>query len=560
MPRYKLIAAREKAELSISELAKRIGCERKAVNRWERGDAEPRMEYRAPIRRELKNDDPDLFTNFEHTAQGIARVVQERSNMVNARIAARLTQKQVAEKIKVGVRSIINWERGHTTPYLSQIEGLRSAIKFTGTDEELLQVFVIEKPVEEPRQDDKCPQVTTTQQLTAPCQTDAPHDKMDSSDSSHSAIPESDKELSPMDKLRRAINNAIGTTLVGVNLQVITAPLIPSEGHTGPTAPPEEYIPQCTLIIESCWEYLNQANYNKLERALQRTMPTLRRCANTRGPYQNSAASLAVQANIMQMLFATRKHNFVARETFCAEAVHFGRLSGNSGILATALEWQGNTYTVCYHQPQTAIRILDDALSSLDNETLLARKDIWQRKRSIVYTPSLSRSAIYSNLSIAYAQEGDEVEAMKYAEMARSAMPTYPELDLFSQYIRFNHSGLDLLEGIAFLYLAGHAPKSDYAQKAHDAFDEAASKQAVGPDDRCSSLIRRADAARALGDMNGFVGDLTDGFRIAFEMDSIRRFSQASDVISSVPPEWKQETAVQDLQKDISHAIVVARR
>src|SRR5579864_2229125 len=65
MPRYKLIAARLRAELSPSELARRIKCERKAVNRWERGEAEPRMEYRGDIRRELgNNDDPHLFTNY----------------------------------------------------------------------------------------------------------------------------------------------------------------------------------------------------------------------------------------------------------------------------------------------------------------------------------------------------------------------------------------------------------------------------------------------------------------------------------------------------------------
>jgi hypothetical protein len=171
----------------------------------------------------------------------------------------------------------------------------------------------------------------------------------------------------------------------------------------------------------------------------------------------------------------------------------------------------------------------------------------------------LIKSAICSNLSIAYAQKGDEIEAMKYAELAHSAMPTYPELDPFSQCIRFNHSALDTGEGIAYLYLAEHSPKSDYAQKAYDAFDEATNKQAVGPDDLCSSLIRKADAARALGDMRGCMTYLTDGFRIAVEMDSIRRFSQAGDVVGKMPPEWLRETAVQKLQKDITHAIVMHR-
>ena len=59
----------------------------------------------------------------------------QRSNMVNARIAAHLSQKKVAEKLKVNVASVINWEKAYTIPYLSQLDGLREAIKFTGTDE-----------------------------------------------------------------------------------------------------------------------------------------------------------------------------------------------------------------------------------------------------------------------------------------------------------------------------------------------------------------------------------------------------------------------------------------
>ena len=74
------------------------------------------------------------------------------------------------------------------------------------------------------------------------------------------------------------------------------------------------------------------------------------------------------------------------------------------------------------------------------------------------------------------------------------------------------------------------------------------------------AYIRKADAARLLGDMREVVDGLTEGFRIAGEIDSMQRFSEAGDVISNMPDAWKRETAVQNLQKDISHAIVVARQ
>jgi hypothetical protein len=387
----------------------------------------------------------------------------------------------------------------------------------------------------------------TSEQLPTTCQEDTTQDKMDSSDS-HSDIQGSEEGLS-MDKLRREIAKAVGTTVVGVNLQVITAPLIPSEGHTGPTAPPEEYIPQCTLIIESCWEYLSQANYNKLERALYKTMPTLRRCANTPGPYQNTAANLAVQAKIMQISLANRSLNFIERETHCIEAIHFARLSGNQDLLALARYWYGDTFTYCYHQPQTAIDILNNVLSKLNNESSV-----------------FIRRAIYSDLSIAHAQIEDETNvkeneemSREYAEMARLTIPTYPELDPLYKYVRVGSSELDQFEGKSCLYLAERTHNRRYAQLAHDAFDKSISKHPNGKGYLVQAYIRRADAARALGDMNGCVKDLADGFRVGVEIDSLIKLTQASDVIGRMPDEWKQETSVQKLQKAIIHTIEVRR-
>jgi transcriptional regulator with XRE-family HTH domain/tetratricopeptide (TPR) repeat protein len=486
---------------------------------------------------------------------------KERSNMVNARIAARLTQKQVAKKMEVGLRSIINWEKAHRTPHLSQLEGLREAIEFTGTDEELLQVFLVEKPVEDPDQGNICQESKHSHQLTTTCQREANRDILESASPQPIVIyiQGFDKELSSMDKVRREIAIAIGTTLVGANLQILTAPLIASEGHTGATVPPEESLPLCTFIIESCWEYLNQANYSKVERGVQKTLPTLRRTANTRGPYQSTAANLAVQADIMQIVLATHNADFVGREFYCGDAVHFGRLSGNRGLLALALDWQANTYTVCCREPQTAIPILNNALSSLDNEMLRAGKDIQQRERSREYPPSLVRSAIYSDLSIAYAQEGDEIEAMKYVELAYSAMPDYPELDPIYRCAQWNHQALNVLVGNASLHLAEKLHNDEYAQQANKAYEQAAILQTANPSVKCMMFIRQADAARLLDEMNHFIRCLTEGLEIGVKSNSIRSITEASDVMGHIPSKWQRETAIQKLQKEITHAIAARR-
>ena len=73
---------------------------------------------------------------------------------------------------------------------------------------------------------------------------------------------------------------------------------------------------------------------------------------------------------------------------------------------------------------------------------------------------------------------------------------------------------------------------------------------------RGGALIKKADAARALGDMRECVGCLEEGLSVS---GTKRRASEASGVIGRVPPEWKQETAVQQLHKEITHAIAVHR-
>jgi tetratricopeptide (TPR) repeat protein len=267
--------------------------------------------------------------------------------------------------------------------------------------------------------------------------------------------------------------------------------------------------------------------------------PILKRLAYTDSPFQGMAAGLAARAKIMQIMIATNRLDFVGCERVCADAVRFGALSGNHMLLAVALDWQGNTYTNFYHQPQTAIIHLNDALSNLNSES-----------------PSLTRSAIYSDLSNAYAQEGNEGEARKYIELAHMVMPDYPELDPFYQLNAMSKSELYQFDGRVYLYLAKHFPDSDYAQLALDIVEQSASMQPMNPYYESGSLIKKADALRALGDMRGCMACLTDGFTIAGKVGIIKKMSEASGVIGDMPQEWKQEAAVQKLQKDITHAIL----
>jgi hypothetical protein len=302
---------------------------------------------------------------------------------------------------------------------------------------------------------------------------------------------------------------------------------------------------QASETIDLCWEALNQGNYRKVERALQVNMPALARLANTLSPYQGIAANLAVQAKIMLACLTRMDFDFLTSEKHCIDAVHFAQLSGNRMLLAIVLDWQGSTY-VRIRQPERAIPLLNTALSVLDNDSLLIK------------------SALYIDLSVARSMdttlENQETEAREYAELAHIAMPSYPELDPFYQSVRLGASELEQVEGKMYLCLAEHFPKGGYAQKAYNVFNKATSQQSMSLGYRAQALTRKADSLRALGYMDESVKCLADSLPIAVKINSKKSFQEIADVLNGMPENWKRIKAVQNLQEDLSHALVVARR
>jgi hypothetical protein len=370
-----------------------------------------------------------------------------------------------------------------------------------------------------------------------PCQQEEIRSNVIISDSYHTDILESDEELIPMDQLRRSIATTIvsGVTLpISVNLQILTGPVIL----------PEESLAQSRIAIADSWDYFKVGNFAKVGKTLNAHMPTLSKLAEASWTHQEEAANLGVQGSIMQLLLANRNLDFAGRVFYCKEAIKFAKLSENRDLLAVARGWYGNTYTVCYRQPERAESILNKALSGMNSDS-----------------SPLVRSAIYSNLSIAHAQnknKNKEAEnerlSLDYAEQAKIAIPEHPELDRMFQYILWDLQVLESLAGKSFLHLAEHFPNSQYAQMAYDVLEASTGKQAVDQERMSGSLVDKADAARAIGELRHFVDSLGEALPL---LASKRRIIEANGVARRVPDEWNYETAVQQLQKDLNHALIV---
>ena len=114
--RTKLIAARENRGLSQEALAEEIGASRVAVNHWENGLTAPHPHYRKKLCVFFKVEDLASL-DLDCASKKGETPPKKRTNLAAARVNRGLSQKALAEELKVTPVTVSNWERGHTIPF-----------------------------------------------------------------------------------------------------------------------------------------------------------------------------------------------------------------------------------------------------------------------------------------------------------------------------------------------------------------------------------------------------------------------------------------------------------
>jgi transcriptional regulator with XRE-family HTH domain len=331
---------------------------------------------------------------------------------------------------------------------------------------------------------------------------------------------EQEQAMDFLNKLDRRELFALLQTLpffAGIDLSLLESPRVA----------PDAFLSQCNASIKGCWHLMNHYDHTIVESILKEYLPTLGNLATNPSEHQEVAASLATQAKILQILIATHRLDFTSRKLLCLEAVKFGELSGDSLTHTGALYWQGDTYVYLYHQPQRAIPIFEAALSRLNSDA------------------QPHKSMIDANLSIAYAQLGDEQGAQGYAEQAMKGIPKQPTPNLYG--CTMGTSALNRFEGRMFLALAEHLPNEGYAQRAYDAFGKSINTMSNGERYRCQTLIHKADAALLIGDMYEYATCLEDGMQLACRVGSPKRQQEATTVYEKAPQSWLAERRYKEL-------------
>jgi transcriptional regulator with XRE-family HTH domain len=485
--RANLKEARRKAKLSQLELAEEIRVSRETISLWERGVADPQPAYVRALCEFLGVDDRDELLAIEESEQ-------DTENSQNVQIVSH------QERTKLKAARV---ERGLTQAQLAnEIKcGQRSIASWEMSESDPQDHWINELCTffdKEPHELDLAKELTESELAML-------------------------QEILKNKRVDRRQALAIVSSIpafAGVDLSVLESSGI---------VVPERFLSQCNAVINVCWQFLDYGGYAAIKGVLAEYIPTLLNLASQPSKYRESAASLMVQIKIMASLLATRDHNFVERKILCLEAVQFGELSGDSLAHTAALYWQADTHVYCYRQPQKAIPLLEKGLTCLDSDS------------------SQNKSALYSNLAIAYGQEGDESKARNYAEQARNAMSKYIKTDPFRCIL--GSSALYRDEGRLFLALAKRFPDGSFAQRAYDTFSQSLGNNPTSERSLSQILIHKADAAIGIDDLHEYIRCLTEGARIAFRLDSKNRKQEAFTVLHKAPESWQKEKEYQELVK-----------
>jgi hypothetical protein len=338
---------------------------------------------------------------------------------------------------------------------------------------------------------------------------------------------------------RRQLLNVLSrlSMFAGIDLTALSATVIA----------PEKLLNVCRALIGQCRTLLNRNGEAIADSLLSVCMPELESLATHSSKYQQEAATLAIEAKILQILIATRKMDYERRLALGSEAVLLGEMSGDRDLHATAIVWHANTYVNCFSQPETSLAILNNALPRLNDNAPLNKADTY-----------LELARVH-----ALDEKNMDEEATKvrdYLELAHNAMPDNPELSPIFRLIDLGKGELDLREGKTYLTLAKRFPThKEYGQKAHDIFNTATEEKYVNVANKDETLIYRADAARAIGNMDDYLDSLTEGAHIVRQIDSHRGIAHAIRVLQKAPRGWRNEQRYIELRKIMTPNIFAHR-
>jgi DNA-binding SARP family transcriptional activator len=291
------------------------------------------------------------------------------------------------------------------------------------------------------------------------------------------------------------------------------------------TAQIEEFLAQCATSITVCWQLMRGNNFYVVGQMLSKYLPTLETLAYQPSRYQKSSAKLAAQARLLASLIGLHQNDLLKRELHCKHAVTLSQVTQDKNLQVATLMWLAVTYYYSKH-PTKALQTYQEALPDINAAT------------------PLIQGCLYVRMSNAYAQCGQEQEAVRCLRLAQAVFPEIPENDPSFLFADGGQFTLTLWEGLTRLDL-------DQPREAWNALaqiERLPSTIIVPERMRLEITNHRAEAAVALGNLELFCDYIEAGVIGAKNLGSERRYNEAFGVYKLAKRLWRNEPRVKELQ------------
>lgn len=314
----------------------------------------------------------------------------------------------------------------------------------------------------------------------------------------------------------------------------LPATLLTSAKKRGVPLPAEEFLPECTASISSCWHLLMGDGLVIVAEQLPKYLPILDALARRQSDYQHVAAHLATQGNVLMSLVAHHQLQFMKRVAYCQRAVELAHVAGDHVLLvAQALTQLGDAF-FWTNEKTKMLQAHQEAESYLDEET-----------------PLIAQSKVLAQLAHAYAEQGKTTEALSRIGQSRDLFPN--EIGDLPAYLSTDHSlpQVILYEGLTHLSLGKHNPDGKHYQQASNklAQIETLPKTVIVSERiRLEIINQQALAALKMGNKEDFERYLIAGVQGAKALGSSKRKREAATIYREARQGvWSNEPSVKDL-------------
>lgn len=333
--------------------------------------------------------------------------------------------------------------------------------------------------------------------------------------------PLEEEEITEMN--RREATKAIGK-IVGATLLAAAQPLEQLATLLQPITIDPQTLEHFARLTEICWKLSNGSELETTASILGSYLPKVIQFAQHDSSYQRVAAGIASQGLLLSASLASHKDDLNGRQSYSEQALHFGQIAQDENLQATALKQLAIAYD--YKQrPGKALQTYQQSVPLLDKVSPLIRAGICIR------------------MAGAYAECGQEQEALHFLNLAHDSFPDTPESDPGYLYADSGLYSLLLWDGLIQLDL----DKPKEAEKAFAKVDGLSPKIDVPERVRIEFLTYQATTYLVLRELEQSCAYLEAAVKASLALGSERRYSEAFDAYQQMRRVWMHEPPVKAL-------------